>query len=98
MKIREHRGSLDDSLQTVAEIEPTREAVAEHVARALSAFLVPVTPAMIQVTEYSKDDRIGWDTYIVTVDGYGVFGFTDGPLRGASDDLSACGSSAARST
>jgi peptidoglycan hydrolase-like protein with peptidoglycan-binding domain len=27
------------------------------------------------------DYRIGWDTHIVTVDGYGVYGFTDGPVE-----------------
>jgi hypothetical protein len=25
------------------------------------------------------DKRCGWDTYIVTIEGYGVMGFTDGP-------------------
>ncbi len=34
----------------------------------------------LTIAPYCFDDRIGWDTYIVTVPGYGVLGMTDGPL------------------
>ncbi|AHC30525.1 hypothetical protein CC53_gp108 [Rhizobium phage vB_RleS_L338C] len=33
------------------------------------------------VKPYGWDERIGWETHIVLVSGYGVFGFTDGPLE-----------------
>jgi hypothetical protein len=33
----------------------------------------------IEVKPYTYDERIGWDTYIVTVDGAAV-GFTDGAI------------------
>lgn len=39
-----------------------------------------VEPAHIDVSPYVFDDRNGWDTYIVTVEGYGVLGYTDGPV------------------
>lgn len=80
MKIREHRGRLEDSMKTVAEIEPTLEAVTAHVNDRLKPW-GPVSPERIAVRPYGGfDARIGWDTYIVVLEGYGPFGFTDGPL------------------
>jgi hypothetical protein len=32
------------------------------------------------IEPYGYDQRIGWYTYIVSMEGYGVFGFTNGPL------------------
>lgn len=51
--------------------------------------------AKISAEEYAKwtwpDERIGWaETHIVTLEGYGVLGFTDGPvesLRGGYEDF-----------
>ena len=36
-------------------------------------------PGLLQVEPYGFDDRIGWDTHIVTIDGNAV-GFTNGPV------------------
>lgn len=36
-------------------------------------------PGEVRVEPYCYDDRIEWDTYIVTLDGRAT-GFTDGPL------------------
>ncbi len=33
---------------------------------------------IVRVTAYGFDARINWDTHIVTVDGFGPVGFTDG--------------------
>lgn len=33
----------------------------------------------MRVEPRGYDSRIGWDTHIVTVDGWGVVGMTDGP-------------------
>jgi hypothetical protein len=41
----------------------------------------PINPKRIHVSKYAYDDRIKWDTYIVTVDRIGVFGFTDGSIE-----------------
>jgi hypothetical protein len=71
MKIRRHREFLIDSMETVKEIEPTKECVAEY---------FDCLPDRITVEKYGTfDDRIGWDTYIVCVNGNAI-GFTDGPL------------------
>lgn len=81
MKIREHRELLSDSMNTIAEIAPTIEAVAKFIRERLKDFPgVQIAPSLIHVKHYTYDDRIKWDTYIVTLDGYGVFGFTDSPL------------------
>lgn len=70
MKYRDHRGGLDESMQTVREIEPTIDAL---------AVTLKVPPSTITVEKYGGyDNRIGWDTYIVCVNG-SARGFTDGP-------------------
>jgi len=45
--------------------------------RALSGYL-KVDIGQVNVKPYCYDDRTGWKTYLVTVDGQAV-GFTDGP-------------------
>ena len=84
MKIREHRGLLADSMETVREIEPTKEALFKLIKESFKNW-----PTMLKIEEkdihikpyHGFDDRIGWDTYRVTIDGYGVFGFTDGGIK-----------------
>lgn len=80
MKLREHRGSLVDSMATVIEIEPTQAALDAHIAKTLAPFgFVPKKPAVLD--RFTYDERIGWNSYLVFIEGYGVFGFTDGPLK-----------------
>jgi hypothetical protein len=77
MKIREHRGLLAEAMSSCKEIEPTMTAVIDQVLSSLPCFL-GIKPEDIHVEPYGYDKRIGWDTHIVIVDGYGVYGFTDG--------------------
>jgi hypothetical protein len=68
MKYRHHRGGLKESMETVCDIEPTIEAL---------AVLLKSPPSKITVEKYGEyDERIGWDTHIVCVDGRPV-GFTN---------------------
>lgn len=76
MKIRRHSGDLDQSMETVREIEPTRWAVAQYIAAGLG---VSVDPEGIEVRRQGRDDRIGWDTHLVTWNGAAV-GYTNGPI------------------
>jgi hypothetical protein len=76
MKLREHRGGLAESMETTIEIVANMRALREHINKELSPNLV-VTEGMLHVEPYGFDDRIKWHTFIVTIDGYGVFGFTD---------------------
>lgn len=84
-KIREHRGSLSDAMETVFEVEDFAGLV-EHMKRSLQPFGMIVVPEKVKVEQYAWDGRIGWDTYIVTLTGYGVWGFTNGPLRQTGED------------
>jgi hypothetical protein len=70
MKYREQRGSLAEAMKTVIDLPATREALAG---------LLGATEEQIEVRHYAADERIGWDTYLVTVNGCPV-GYTDGPL------------------
>ena len=79
MKFREHRGDLSDSLTTTVEIDGWDDLVA-HLKGVLAPFpSVTVTDDALHVEFYAQDDRIDWNSHIVTLDGYGVLGFTDGP-------------------
>lgn len=77
---REHRGLLVDSMLTVREVNLGD----------LRAYVADVTGGEfhdVVVEPYGVDgkaffdQRIGWNTYIVTAPGYGVLGFTNGPVE-----------------
>ena len=70
MKYREHRGSLGESLETTVELDNTLEALANHLK-------VPVEE--LEIVPYGVDERIGWDTYLVT-NSEGVLGMIDTKL------------------
>lgn len=76
-KFREHRGSLDDSMKTVVPCF-TYDGLLKYVRGMLYQWYVEVPS--LQVEHYHYDERIGWDNWIVTLKGYGVVGFTDGPV------------------
>lgn len=79
-KIREHRGSLVDSLETTREIGGMEELVALINGQfELYGGTRRATPDQVHVEPYAPDPRCGWNTYIITVDGYGVWGMADGP-------------------
>ena len=81
MKLRQHRGTLAESLATEVEIYNTLYALHIHVARDLKKFGAVVQPEQIKVSFYVHDPRIPCDTYVVEVEGHGVYGFTNKPLR-----------------
>jgi len=79
MKIRIHTGGLAESMATVAEIEPTAEAIAQYLRDQWGDLGYGVHPKNIEVKPYGFDERIKWGTHIVLLDGYGA-AFTDGPI------------------
>lgn len=78
-KFREHRGSLADSMATALPCRSRQELVAicKDLLRPFGFVLSNVEK--LKVERYVYDDRIGWDTHIVTIPDYGVIGWTDGP-------------------
>lgn len=69
---RDHRGLLDDSMKTIQKMNSLQD-IKDHLFRSFGE-------GEILVKEYARDDRIGWDTYMVTHNGRAV-GFTDGPVK-----------------
>lgn len=80
MKIRIHRNGLSASMATVAEIEPTKEAIGHYLRDQWDILGYGVFSDQITVEPYCWDDRINWDTHIVLLNGKAV-AFTDSPLR-----------------
>lgn len=87
VKFREHRGSINDSLETLVELAD-RPALVEHIRKALIEPLnIPGLDRAVDhllVTSYYPryDHRTEWPaTYIVTVPGLGPVGYTDQPVR-----------------
>ncbi|ATS93513.1 hypothetical protein P1A145kb_p113 [Pectobacterium phage DU_PP_I] len=80
MRVRQHRGSLVESLKTVKQIPATKEALADHINMVMD-FPVKFGSGSISLIHQGMDDRIGWDTYLITVSGLGVFGYCDGEVK-----------------
>lgn len=77
MKFRQHRELLEESMATVVELEPTKEAIANHWNSISSHY---INQEDVNVEYYTYDNRIKWDTYIVTITNGGVLGFTNEPI------------------
>lgn len=86
MKVRQHRGGLDESMATVQEIEPTLTALVAHINVLYKDFGPTVTADQLKFHSQGMDTRIGWDTYLVGIKDYGVFGMTDQLPEGATLD------------
>jgi hypothetical protein len=80
-KYRPHRGGLAESMAEVIDVKTLDELITAMSRGLLNWYPKNKLPTAANVTiePYCKDERIGWDTYIVCVDGQ-AWGFTDGPL------------------
>jgi hypothetical protein len=79
MLFRDHKGALADSMATVYYVRD-RQHFIEIMRDRLSPWQREVPDEDITIEPYGFDDRIAWDSHIVTLSGYGVLGFTNGPL------------------
>jgi hypothetical protein len=68
-----------ESLATVSTVTNKRELV-DLINNSLARFLPPSPPEAVHIEPYGYDARIGWDTYVITLDGYGVWGFAKGSI------------------
>lgn len=80
VKFREHRALLAESMATVVEVVDLKDLL-ERINKDLGRCGAAITEEQLKIEPYGYDNRIGWNTHIVTAAGYGVFGFTDGPLK-----------------
>lgn len=92
-KFRFHTGGLDEAMKTVIEVS-TRQELVDHVNKEYERCFMPTLELQeLKIEPYGYDDRINWDTYIVTgkapkpgapikdkTEVY-VIGFTDGLLE-----------------
>jgi hypothetical protein len=84
MWLRENRRTIWQSLATSVRIK-NRAQLLRTIAGRLRKSRIVLTDDMIHVTHYGYDDRIDWDEYIIVVDGFGVFGYTDEPCPSATE-------------
>lgn len=80
MKFREHRGSLSDAMETVVEVSNISD-IAAIINKSWDYFGKKVE--QIKIEFYCYDERIDWETYIVTYrlsgeEQFYVAGFTNG--------------------
>jgi len=79
MKVRPHRRLLVEAMAEVQEIEPTRTALLKWADASFGGMQPPDLSGLV-IEFYTFDERINWNTHIVHLPGWGVLGFTDGPL------------------
>ena len=69
MKFRFHRHDLDDSMKTMIEVDSLKELAEKYNIQ-----------GNLTCKWYIKDERIGWDTWLVLKDGHPI-GMSDGELK-----------------
>ena len=79
-KFRFHRGTLEDSMKAVWEVE-TIDDILQIFKDEFPMLSHLFNQDTVKIKPYGYDTRIEWDTYIVTIMGLGPVGFTDGPLQ-----------------
>jgi hypothetical protein len=78
MRLRESRATLNASLTTIVALD-SRSQIVRYIAEWLGMRGLDVNDSMVHFEPCGINPHTGWDEYRVTVDGFGVFGFTDGP-------------------
>jgi hypothetical protein len=80
MRYRPHRRFVDEAVALTVEVEG-RAGLIEQLHKEFAGLPVWPDEKSVHVDPYGgNDDRIGWkNVHIVTLDGYGVVGFCEGP-------------------
>ena len=76
---RPQRGGLAEAMAEVMVFRSRTELIS-FLNEDLAQYSLKIDEDKFRIEPYGYDERIGWDTYIVSMDDYGVFGFTNGPL------------------
>ena len=69
--IRPHRGGYAESMAQQREVDNSLEAVAKAIG---------ATKYHLRVEHYGRDERNGWDTHIILINGE-PWGFASGPVK-----------------
>ena len=76
---RPHRGSLKDSMKLVVEVEDMKSLVKEIQFDHITIDDKYINENTVHIQPYEiLDSRTNWNTHVVTIDGYGAVGFTNG--------------------
>lgn len=75
-RYRDNRGGLADSMATVQEFSD-KENLLHYLTISLGDYSKIFDINKTTIEPYGFDKRIGWNSHIVYLEGYGVFGFTD---------------------
>ena len=79
-KYRDHRGGLIESMETTQEFN-NKDSLLEYLQSILDdCFSGHLDSSNVKIEPYCFDERVGWDCHIVHLEGWGVFGFTNGPV------------------
>jgi hypothetical protein len=63
---RPHRHLLDDAMSEVIEVSDRADLI-RHLVKELRPWFIEIDDSDIRIEPYCYDDRINWDTYIVTL-------------------------------
>ena len=77
-KFRPHRELLEDAIKKL-QIFETKNDLLTYLT--IKYPYLPDIDKHLVIEEYGYDNRINWNTYIVYLPDYGVWGFTDGPVK-----------------
>jgi hypothetical protein len=78
MRVRESRTTINASLTTLANVGSRAELV-RYIADSLFTRGLHVTDDMVHIAHLGYNKQTDWDEHGITVDGFGPFGFADGP-------------------
>jgi hypothetical protein len=68
-------------MRTVAWVKD-RDELVQHLRKVLEPWPTAPDPAPLTIQKYYPDKQVGWpNCHIVVLEGYGVLGYTDGPVK-----------------
>lgn len=80
IKFRPHRGDLVESMNEMIEVESKSELI-DILRKELEKYGIFISDEAVKIEPCGFDNRINWDTYVVTSDGCVVIGYTNGDLK-----------------
>lgn len=78
IKYRDHRHTLDESMKTVQESR-TKKEFYDYIRESISPF--DFRTEKLRRAWYGWDQRIQWNTYLISLEDYGVLGMADGDIN-----------------
>jgi hypothetical protein len=74
--VREHRSGFHESMKTLASIKADKSSLVDYIKEKLQ--VKNLEKDMINFQFMGHDTRNDWNTYMITINNYGVFGYCNG--------------------